>query len=140
MERDEILDYLPHRPPFLWIDRVLAIQPGLRCTAAKRVDPGEPLLAGHFPDDPILPGVLIIEAAAQTAAVMFGAAAGGAAAGRPHRLAAVNYFKFLRAVRPGCELIIEVWKATEAGPMVCVEAVVRVDGEVVAKGALSVVA
>ena len=75
----EIEAILPHRPPFLWIDRVLSVEPGVRCVASKRIDPEAPFFAGHFPGDPILPGVFLVEAAAQTAGIMMGAS--GAAAG-----------------------------------------------------------
>ena len=79
MERDEIEKRIPHRPPFLWIDRVEEFEPGVRCVAWLLVDGTNPLFAGHFPARPILPGVLIIEAVAQTAAVMLGAEAPAAA-------------------------------------------------------------
>ena len=78
IERDEIEKMIPHRPPFLWIDRVEELEPGDRCVAVKFVDPEDPIFAGHFPGQPILPGVLIIEAVAQTAGVMLGSAPQGA--------------------------------------------------------------
>ena len=58
MERSEIETMIPHRPPFLWIDRVEELEPGVRCVAVKFVDPADPMFTGHFPDRPILPGVL----------------------------------------------------------------------------------
>ncbi len=88
IERSEIETMIPHRPPFLWIDRVEELEPGVRCVAVKFVDPADPIFAGHFPAKPILPGVLLIEAVAQTAGVMLGSAAPqgsrrtGAAGGR----------------------------------------------------------
>ncbi len=75
IERSEIETMIPHRPPFLWIDRVEELEPGVRCVAVKFVDPADPIFAGHFPAKPILPGVLLIEAVAQTAGVMLGSAA-----------------------------------------------------------------
>ena len=69
----EIEAILPHRPPFLWVDRVESVEPGVRCVASKRIDPQEPFFAGHFPGEPILPGVFLVEAAAQTAGIMMGA-------------------------------------------------------------------
>src|SRR5580700_11256787 len=74
MERSEIETMIPHRAPFLWIDRVEELEPGLRCVAVKLVDGADPIFAGHFPAKPILPGVLLIEAVAQTAGVMLGSA------------------------------------------------------------------
>ena len=65
---------IPHRAPFLWIDRVEELEPGVRCVAVKFVDPADPIFSGHFPAKPILPGVFLIEAVAQTAGVMLGSA------------------------------------------------------------------
>jgi 3-hydroxyacyl-[acyl-carrier-protein] dehydratase len=142
IERSEIETMIPHRPPFLWIDRVEELEPGVRCVAVKFVDPADPILAGHFPDKAILPGVLLIEAAAQTAGVMLGSAVPRAAAnagGGVALLAAVNRFKFLKAVTPGQELRIETKNLTEVGKMAYIGATVWVDGDMVANGELSVV-
>src|ERR1035438_5355526 len=146
MERTEIENIIPHRPPFLWIDRVLELTPGIRCAAVKWIDPEESALAGHFPGRPILPGIFLIEAVAQTAGVMLGAALGtvlGTAAppepGATPLLAAVNRFKFLRPVLPGQELRIVTTRLTEAGKMACIEGKVTVDGVTVAVGELTVV-
>jgi beta-hydroxyacyl-ACP dehydratase FabZ len=142
IERSEIETMIPHRPPFLWIDRVEELEPGVRCVAVKFVDPADPIFAGHFPAKPILPGVLLIEAVAQTAGVMMGSAATQNAAGTGARvalLAAVNRFKFLKPVTPGQELRIETKKLTDAGPMAYISGTVWVDGEIVASGELSVV-
>jgi 3-hydroxyacyl-[acyl-carrier-protein] dehydratase len=147
MQRREIEALIPHRPPFLWIDHIKELEPGVRCVAVKLVDPKNPIFAGHFPAQPILPGVFLIEAMAQTAGVMLGSAA-------PHNndksrtdkssdgvalLAAVNRFKFLNPVMPGQELRIETKKLTELGQLICIEGTVSVGGEIVAKGELSVV-
>jgi len=143
LDTDEILSLIPHRPPFLWIDRVTEVEPGKRCVALKYLDPDERFFAGHFPDKPVLPGVFLIEAAAQTAAVL--QACSRPAAGEPHAasgdhlLVAVNRFKFLKPVTPGSELVIEVRLTAVSSPMACVDAVLRVGGEVVAKGELSLV-
>jgi 3-hydroxyacyl-[acyl-carrier-protein] dehydratase len=141
IERSEIETLIPHRPPFLWIDRVEELEPGVRCVAVKFVDPANPVFAGHFPDKPILPGVFLIEAVAQTAGVMLGSAAQVAAGnkGGVALLAAVNRFKFLKPVTPGQTLRVETEKLTEVGSMACVGGKVWVDGEMVANGELSVV-
>ena len=128
-------DLLPHRPPFLWVDEILDVEPGVRCVAIKRLDGSEPVFTGHFPGNPILPGVLLIEAAAQTGVLMLGA-------GRPERpgvmlLAAVTHFKFQQPVRPGDVIEIETRVLTEAMGMAVVSAVVRVGTSVVASGQLS---
>ena len=134
MEREEIEKRIPHRPPFLWIDRVEELEAGERCVASLTADAANPILAGHFPGRPVLPGVLMIEAVAQTAGVMLG---GG---GPPERalLAAVNRFKFLRPVTPGECLRIETRKLTQAASMAYIEGTIHVNGEKVASGELSV--
>ncbi len=140
LEKAEILKLIPHRPPFLWIDRVEQMEPGARCIALKFVDPAEPFFAGHFPGDAILPGAFLIEAAAQAAGVMLGQAAGESAPKGERRLAAVSRFKFLVPVRPGDELRIETETIASVGPMTAVKATVSVAGVVVAAGELSVYA
>lgn len=137
MEREEIEKRIPHRPPFLWIDRVEELEPGVRCVAGLLVDGSNPLFAGHFPARPILPGVLIIEAVAQTAAVMLGAETHAETA-ESALLAAVNRFKFFRPVLPGMQLRIETRLLTRAGRMACIEGTVSVDGVKVASGELMV--
>ena len=137
--RSEIETIIPHRPPFLWIDRVEELEPGVRCVAVKVVDPADPIFAGHFPAKPILPGVLLIEAVAQTAGVMLGSAGSQTSGAGVVLLAAVNRFKFLKPVTPGQELRIETKKLTEAGRMAYIGGTVWVDGEMVASGELSVV-
>lgn len=142
IERTEIETLIPHRAPFLWIDRVEELEPGVRCVAVKFVDPANPIFAGHFPAKPILPGVLLIEAVAQTAGVMLGSAATQAAerrGGGVALLAAVNRFKFLTPVTPGHELRVEAKKLTEAGQMALIAGTVWMGGEMVATGELSVV-
>jgi len=142
IEQSEIETLIPHRPPFLWIDQVEELEPGVRCVAVKFVDPANPIFAGHFPAKPILPGVFLIEAVAQTAGVMMGSAASQAAdksMGGVALLAAVNRFKFLKPVTPGQELRIETKKLTEVGQLVCIGGTVWVRGEMVANGELSVV-
>jgi 3-hydroxyacyl-[acyl-carrier-protein] dehydratase len=138
MEREEIEKIIPHRAPFLWIDRVEELEPGVRCVAWLSVDAGNPIFAGHFPAQPILPGVLIIEAVAQTAAVMMGSATPAETMGTA-LLAAVNRFKFFKPVAPGTALRIETTKLTQAGTMACIEGTVSLRGEKVASGELSVV-
>jgi 3-hydroxymyristoyl/3-hydroxydecanoyl-(acyl carrier protein) dehydratase len=147
IERNEIETLIPHRPPFLWIDRVEELEPGVRCIAVKFIDPANPIFAGHFPAKPILPGVLLIEAVAQTAGVMLGSASPQNAdksqseisSGGVALLAAVNRFKFLKPVTPGQELRIETKKLTEVDRMALIGGTVWVGNDMVAKGELSVV-
>lgn len=146
LDKEQILKLIPHRPPFLWIDSIVELDAGVRCVALKFVDPAEPLLAGHFPGDAILPGVILIEATAQTAGVMMGSRSrdaaqpdGDPAAVGSCRLGAVNRFKFLKPVRPGSELRIETRKVSEAGPLAYIEATLWVGVDPVAKGELALV-
>jgi 3-hydroxyacyl-[acyl-carrier-protein] dehydratase len=139
IDRSEIETMIPHRAPFLWIDRVEELEPGVRCVAVKFVDPADPIFAGHFPAKPILPGVFLIEAVAQTAGVMLGSVEPQRVGGGVALLAAVNRFKFLKTVTPGQNLRVETKKLTEVGQMACIGGTVWVDGEMVASGELSVV-
>jgi 3-hydroxyacyl-[acyl-carrier-protein] dehydratase len=132
----EIEAILPHRPPFLWVDHVESVEPGVRCIASKRIDPRAPFFAGHFPGDPILPGVFLVEAAAQTAGIMMGVSG---ASGGEKRLAAINQFKFLKPVRPDAVVDVETRLLVEREGMALVSAVVSVAGEIVATGQLTVV-
>jgi 3-hydroxyacyl-[acyl-carrier-protein] dehydratase len=70
MDIHRVLEYLPHRYPFLMIDRVLSVEPGSKVVALKNVSINEPYFQGHFPHHPVMPGVLIIEALAQAAAIL----------------------------------------------------------------------
>jgi 3-hydroxyacyl-[acyl-carrier-protein] dehydratase len=137
MTRQDIEAILPHREPFVWVDRVIDIVPGQSCHAVTDVDPAAPFFSGHFPGDPILPGVFLIEAAAQTAGVMLGAGSAGPQ-GR-HLLAAVNQFKFLKPVLPGATIHIETRTLIERDGMAVVAATLTVDGDAVATGQLTVV-
>jgi len=110
----------------------------MRCVAVKSIDPDNWVFAGYFPSQPMLPGVLLIEAMAQTAAVMLGSVTTQSTGSAP-LLAAVNRFNFLRPVTPGQEIRIEMRKLIEAGRMACVGGTISVNGEVVANGELSVV-
>ena len=139
IERSEIEAMIPHRPPFLWIDRVEELEPGVRCVAVKFVDPADPIFAGHFPAKPIVPGVLLIEAVAQTAGVMLGSAAPASVGGRGGPARGGKPVQVSQARDSGQELRIETKMLTEVGKMACIGGTVWVDGEIVASGELSVV-
>jgi 3-hydroxyacyl-[acyl-carrier-protein] dehydratase len=138
MDRSEIEQIIPHRAPFLLLDRVEELVPGVRCVAVMLVDPEDAIFSGHFPGRPILPGVLMIEAVGQTAAVMMAAATTEGTIGNA-LLAAVNRFKFFKPVTPGQKVRIQTAKVTQVGSMAYIEGTVFVDGIVVASGELSVV-
>ncbi len=101
----EIMAIIPHRPPFLLIDRVLELEPGVRAVAEKLVSVNEPHFAGHFPGQPIMPGVLIIEALAQTGAVA--ALSLAEYRGRIALFAGIDGVRFRRMVVPGDTLRLE---------------------------------
>jgi 3-hydroxyacyl-[acyl-carrier-protein] dehydratase len=88
---------LPHREPFVFVDLVLAIEPGISAVAEKTFADGDPIFRGHFPGDPIVPGVLLTEALAQTA----GLAGAGAGGERRFLLSAIRSMKFPAPARPG---------------------------------------
>ncbi len=109
MDINEILHYLPHRYPFLLIDRVLEIEPGVRALALKNVTMNEPFFPGHFPHHPVMPGVLILEAMAQAAALLSFKSSGE----RPDEnslvyFAGIDKARFKRPVVPGDQLLFEV--------------------------------
>jgi 3-hydroxyacyl-[acyl-carrier-protein] dehydratase len=133
MERDEILSLLPHRDPFLMVDRLIEIEPGRRAVGIKAVRADEDWARGHFPGDPIFPGVLITEALAQVAALVFLAA---------HRerartvvyLVGIDKIRFRRPVRPGDELRLEVEVTGEKRRIWMFDGRATVGGERVADG------
>ena len=102
----EIRDLIPHRYPFLLVDRIEEIEPGVRAVGTKNVTQNEPFFQGHFPDYPVMPGVLIIEAMAQVGAV--GVMAGGEHTDRLALFAGIDGVRFRRQVLPGDVLRMEV--------------------------------
>ncbi|MGH8765779.1 MAG: 3-hydroxyacyl-ACP dehydratase FabZ [Burkholderiales bacterium] len=109
MSIHEVLEYLPHRFPFLMIDRVLECEPGKRILALKNVSANEPQFPGHFPYRPVMPGVLILEAMAQAAAILVFRTLGRKPdASSIYYYAGVDNARFKRPVEPGDQLRIEV--------------------------------
>ena len=135
MTTQEIMEILPHRHPFLLIDTVEEVEPGVRAVAKKNVTFNEPFFAGHFPGNPVMPGVLIVEALAQVGAV--------AVLMQEENKGKLGYFggikncKFRRKVVPGDKLKLEARIIRQKGPLVIGEAVASVDGEVAVKAELS---
>jgi 3-hydroxyacyl-[acyl-carrier-protein] dehydratase len=109
MDIHQILKKLPHRYPFLLVDRVLAVEPGKTIRALKNVTINEPFFIGHFPHRPVMPGVLMLEAMAQTAALL--AFSGDNAAPDDQSViyfAGIDGARFKRPVEPGDQLVMEV--------------------------------
>ena len=109
IEAQEIKDYLPHRFPFLLLDRVTDVQPGKSLTALKNVSYNEPFFQGHFPESPVMPGVLVIEAMAQACGVLAVCSQGGKRKeGEITLFAGLDEVRFKRQVVPGDQLIFQV--------------------------------
>ncbi|MCU0895320.1 MAG: 3-hydroxyacyl-ACP dehydratase FabZ [Rhodospirillales bacterium] len=106
---------IPHRYPFLMIDRVINLVPNARATGIKNVTVNEPFFPGHFPTDPIMPGVLIIEAMAQTAAVLVVATLGSDREGRLVYFMTIDSARFRKPVVPGDTLHVHVEKQRNRG-------------------------
>lgn len=109
MDIHRILKQLPHRYPFLLVDRVLEIDKGKRIKALKNVSINEPFFEGHFPHRPVMPGVLMLEALAQAAALLaFDALDASPSADVVYYFAGADSVRFKRPVEPGDQLILEV--------------------------------
>ncbi len=109
MDIHEILQYLPHRFPFLMVDRVEEVEPGKRIVAIKNVTINEPFFPGHFPNRPVMPGVLILEAMAQVAAILsFKTAGTKPDANSVYYFVGIDNARFKRPVEPGDQLRLDV--------------------------------
>lgn len=131
----EVNKILKQRPPFQMIERVTALDEN-GATGTKTVSANDPWFAGHFPDTPILPGVLIVESCAQLCSVVAQSEADGDE-GLLYVLLKVDGFKFLKPVVPGDVMEITVTKKSHGGPMISFDAVVNVAGACRAKGSLA---
>jgi 3-hydroxyacyl-[acyl-carrier-protein] dehydratase len=133
--RTEIEAIRPHREPFLLIDEVLELDPGRRVVARKTVREDEWYLAGHFPGRPVMPGVLIVEAMAQTGAVAVLSEKENR--GRLALFAGIDNVRFKRIVEPGDELELTCDLERVRGPIGRGAATARVDGDLAARGTLT---
>ena len=131
----EIMEIIPHRYPFLLIDTIEELEEGRRALGRKCVSGNEPYLQGHFPGNPVMPGVLIVEALAQVGAVAMLSAAEWK--GHTAYLAGIDNAKFRRTVVPGDVLTLETKVVKCKGPMGISEAVATVDGKVAAQARLT---
>ena len=134
MDIQDILKTLPHRYPFVMIDRVLQLDKALYCKAIKNVTINEPFFNGHFPARPVMPGVLVIEALAQTAA-MLAFVTKGTEAGRDKvvYLVGIDAARFKRPVVPGDQLVLEVWQERVKAGIHKYRTQATVDGQVAAE-------
>jgi 3-hydroxyacyl-[acyl-carrier-protein] dehydratase len=137
LEAADIMRIIPHRYPFLLVDRVVELEPGRRVVGIKAVTANEPQFAGHFPGRPIMPGVLMVEALAQTAAVAVMTL--DEYRGKLGLFAGIDGCRFRRMVVPGDTLRLEVTVEKLRGMFGRVRGVATVDGEVAVEATLSII-
>jgi 3-hydroxyacyl-[acyl-carrier-protein] dehydratase len=133
LDIQKIKEYLPHRYPFLLVDRVLEVDPGKRLLAFKNVTYNEPFFTGHFPELPIMPGVLIIEALAQTTGLLASETAPDVLGkGMVYYLVGLDKVRFKRPVVPGDRLMLEATYLRHKRNIWAFSCRAEVDGEFVA--------
>ncbi|MGN0376082.1 MAG: 3-hydroxyacyl-ACP dehydratase FabZ [Suilimivivens sp.] len=135
MTAKEIMEIIPHRQPFMLIDTIEEMEPGVKAVAKKCVSYNEPFFQGHFPGEPVMPGVLIIEALAQTGAVAILSLEENK--GKTAYFAAINSAKFKKKVIPGDVLMLETQIIKVKGPMGIGKATATVDGKVAVQAELT---
>ena len=128
----EIMEIIPHRQPFLLIDTIEELEPGKRALGKKCVSMGEPYFGGHFPGNPVMPGVLICEALAQAGAVAILGLDENK--GKTAYFASMDKVKFKKKVVPGDVLMLEVELVKIKGPFGIAKATATVDGKVAVSG------
>ena len=137
MDIHQILKQLPHRYPFLLVDRVLSIEAGKRIVALKNVTMNEPFFTGHFPHRPVMPGVLILEAMAQAAALLSFDAQGVTPDDKTvYYFAGIDGARFKRPVEPGDQLVMEVTVERAKAGIYKFKGITRVGDEVACEAEL----
>lgn len=136
MNISEIQELLPHRYPFLLIDRVIDFEEAKTLTAIKNVSVNEPQFTGHFPKFPVFPGVLILEAMAQATGLLAFKSFGAPAENELYYFASVDKAKFRKPVVPGDQLVIDVEFIKDRRGIALFNGVAKVDGEVVCSAEL----
>ena len=132
LTHDQVLELLPHRPPFLLVDEVLELDEGVRCVATRTLTDDDFWFAGHFPGNPVMPGVLIVEALAQTATIA--AASGGDSAGKIGLFAGIDKVRFKRVVKPGDTMRLEAEIVAVHGPVGRATVKATVGGQLACRG------
>jgi len=135
LNKEEIKNIIPQREPFLMIDEVEQYIPGESCTAYKNVSKDEYYFKGHFPGNPIMPGVLIVEALAQTGAVTILSMEENK--GKNALFGGIDKLRFKKQVIPGDRLKLEVKIIKRKGPIGIGEAIASIEGKVAVKGELT---
>ncbi len=137
MDIRQVLEYLPHRYPFLLIDRVVSCEPGKKIVALKNVTINEPFFTGHFPHHPVMPGVLIIEALAQAAAILSFRTMNHKADDKSvYYFVGIDQARFKRPVGPGDTLMLEVALKRHARNMWIFSCVARVNDAIATEAEL----
>jgi 3-hydroxyacyl-[acyl-carrier-protein] dehydratase len=137
MNIQDVKNYLPHRYPFLLIDRVLELEIGKSIVALKNVTFNEPQFTGHFPDQPIMPGVMIVEAMAQATGILaFKSEVGKPIDGQIYMLVGIDKVRFKRIVEPGDQLLIDVEVMTVKRGIWKFKCKASVDGNIVTSAEL----
>jgi 3-hydroxyacyl-[acyl-carrier-protein] dehydratase len=137
MEIREILDYMPHRFPFLLIDRVLSCEPGKKIIAIKNVSVNEPYFQGHFPGNPVMPGVMILEALAQAAAILsFLSLNRDSTENLLYYFVGIDKARFKRVVIPGDQLTLDVTMTRKVRGIAKFVTIATIGGDVVAEAEL----
>ena len=131
----EIMELIPHRSPFLLIDRIEELEPGVRAVGTKCVSYNEPYFAGHFPNEPVMPGVLIIESLAQVGAVVCLSVEENK--GKTAYFGGINHARFRHKVIPGDVLTLEVELKKLKGPVGIAEAKAYVKDKVCAEAEMT---
>jgi len=133
----EILKHIPHRYPFVLVDRIIEIDPEHKIVGIKNVSINENFFQGHFPDHPVMPGVLICEALAQVGAIFAHNARGGRAKDKIFVLTGLDKVKFKRPVEPGDQLRLEVTCLKRRGSFWKLLGVASVESKLVAQAEIS---
>jgi len=128
-----VIQMIPHRYPFLMVDRVVDVIPNVSAVGIKNVTINEPFFQGHFPARPVMPGVLIIESMAQTAAVLVVETLGEHAEGKLVYFMSVDNARFRKPVEPGDQLMVHVFKERSRGNVWKFRGEAKVDGKLMAE-------
>jgi beta-hydroxyacyl-ACP dehydratase FabZ len=136
MDIRAIMQHIPHRYPFLLVDRILELEPNKRVVGLKNVSMNEPFFQGHFPGTPIMPGVLILEAMAQTSGVLAIASMDKSGKNALMYFMGLDQVKFRKMVVPGDQLIMELEVLKKRAKVMKLAGTAKVDGQVVAEAQL----
>ncbi|MEJ2659947.1 MAG: 3-hydroxyacyl-ACP dehydratase FabZ [Desulfobacteraceae bacterium] len=136
MDVQTIMQHIPHRYPFLLVDRILELEPNKRVVGLKNVSMNEPFFQGHFPGTPIMPGVLILEAMAQTSGVLAIASMEKSGENALMYFMGLDQVKFRKMVVPGDQLIMELEVLKQRKKVMKLAGTAKVDGQVVAEAQL----